>query len=110
LPAGALHLPASGPRLIEFIYPQPARPGNRSQQLALKMHCAYPMLVLVRLASSTAPPSDHQVEDQNAHGYDQKNVNQAAGDVETKTQEPQNEKNYKNRPKHRFSFLSVAGA
>jgi hypothetical protein len=53
--------------------------------------------------------SGDKVDDQYDHGYHQQDVNQAAGHVETEAQNPQKQKDYKNRPKHAQSPFSIAG-
>jgi hypothetical protein len=63
--------------------------------------------LLAPLASEiTAPPGD-QVDDQDNERYDQQKVNQAAGDMEAETQQPENEKDDKDCPKHCCSFCVV---
>jgi hypothetical protein len=52
------------------------------------------------------PTSSNQVDDQHNYGDDKQNMNQAASHMETETQDPQKQKDYKNRPKHaRSPFL-----
>jgi hypothetical protein len=52
------------------------------------------------LASKSASPSRHQVDDKNDERYNQQKMNQAARDVKTETKQPQNQNYYKNRPEH----------
>jgi hypothetical protein len=54
----------------------------------------------VRTAASRHPSPAHQVNDQDHQRYDQKQVNQAAGHVETEAEKPQNQKQNKDCPKH----------
>jgi hypothetical protein len=61
----------------------------------------------VWLASVITTASSDQVEDQNNQRYYQQNMNEAAGNVKAESQEPQNQKNYKNRPKHKSSFVAL---
>ena len=49
---------------------------------------------------SKRPASADQVDDQDDHSDDEKEVDQAAGDVEAETQDPQNQQNYKDSPEH----------
>jgi c-di-GMP-binding flagellar brake protein YcgR len=49
-----------------------------------------------------------QVEDQNDDRNDDQKVDQGAANMEAETQEPQNQKNYKERPEHNFSFAPRA--
>jgi hypothetical protein len=49
---------------------------------------------------SDRPPSGDQLNDQDDHGDRQQNVNQAPGNVETESQNPQDKQNHENRPKH----------
>jgi hypothetical protein len=58
-------------------------------------------------ALETSTARDQVVDQHDYRDYDQ-NVNQAATDVERESQEPQNEKNYKDRPKHDCSFAICA--
>jgi hypothetical protein len=46
--------------------------------------------------------SGNQVDDQNNYSDHQQEVDQAACDVKAETEKPQNQKNDKDRPKHRF--------
>jgi hypothetical protein len=56
------------------------------------------------------PSSGDQIDDQNDERYDQQKVNQASGDMEAETQQPENENDDKDCPKHCCSFFDVAGA
>jgi hypothetical protein len=56
------------------------------------------------LLVSPAAPTAYQVEDQDDDRNDDQNVDQAAADMEGEAEEPQNQKNDKNCPKHIFSF------
>jgi hypothetical protein len=47
--------------------------------------------------------SGDQLDDQDHNGDDQENVDQSAGDVEAEAEDPQNQQDYKNRPKHACS-------
>jgi hypothetical protein len=59
------------------------------------------------LASEYTPASGQQVEDQDDHRQYQKKVNQAAGNMEAEAQEPENQKNHKDCPKHSYSFAAL---
>jgi hypothetical protein len=48
----------------------------------------------------------NQVEDKDDDRNNDQDVDQAAADVERETQEPQNDENYKDCPKHDCSFAS----
>jgi hypothetical protein len=63
-----------------------------------------------RLDSEITSASGYQIEDQDDQRYDQQKVNQAAGNMKAETQEPQNEDDDKDCPKHGCSFFCVAGA
>jgi len=52
--------------------------------------------------SETAPSSSDQVEDQNDQCYDQEDVNKAASNMKAESQQPQNQKDYKDSPEHRY--------
>ena len=60
------------------------------------------------LASESTSPPSYEVEDQNNHCDDEQDVDQAAGDMEAETQEPQNQKNDHHCPEHNFSFVPRA--
>jgi hypothetical protein len=60
-------------------------------------------LLALNIASS---PAD-EIEDQNDHRDDQQNVNQTAGDVKAEAKQPQNQENYKDCPKHIYSFSAL---
>jgi hypothetical protein len=64
-------------------------------------------MLLDCLASVIAPSSCHQIEDKDDECNYQEKVNQAAGNMETEAQEPQNKNDYKNRPKHGFSLCAL---
>lgn len=51
------------------------------------------------------PAAGNQLNDQDHHSDYQQNVDEAAGDVEAKAKQPEDEKDYKNRPKHARSPL-----
>jgi hypothetical protein len=61
--------------------------------------------------SQTAKPSDRtstasqQINHQDHQRHNQQQVDQAAGNVKTKTEKPKNQKHNKNRPKHIYSPL-----
>jgi hypothetical protein len=59
------------------------------------------------MASQKSPSARHQVEDQDNHRDNQQNMYQAAGNMETEAQKPQNQKNNKNSPKHTPPFRIV---
>jgi hypothetical protein len=61
-------------------------------------------------ASEITPSSRDQVEDQDDQRYDQQKMNQAAGDMKAETQEPENENDDKDCPKHCCSLYCIAGA
>jgi len=50
--------------------------------------------------STSRSPSAQQIDDQHHEPHNQEYVDQAATDMETETQKPQDEKNNKNCPKH----------
>jgi hypothetical protein len=84
-----------------------ARQGLRAAQEASRLsailqNTGIPFIVLkgAPLASPAAPAAGDQVEDQNDQRYNQQKVNQAAGYMEAETQQPQNQENYENCPKH----------
>src|SRR5450755_513748 len=60
------------------------------------------------LGSDCSAATD-QVDDQNHDGNDQQNVDQTACYVETETEQPQNQENYKNRPKHELLLRLLRG-
>ncbi len=49
------------------------------------------------------PAPGHQVDDENDYGHDQKQMNQASGNMKTPSQQPQHQQNGKNCPKHGLS-------
>jgi hypothetical protein len=53
-----------------------------------------------RLALEAAASAGDQIEDENAERDHEKEVNEAAGDVETESQDPQNENDYEDGPEH----------
>jgi hypothetical protein len=55
----------------------------------------------------TSAPGDQVVDQYDYRDHDQ-NVDQAATDMEGESQEPQNEENYKDCPKHDCSFAMRA--
>src|SRR5260370_34959244 len=55
---------------------------------------------------SEDPAPGDQVDDQDDHGNDEKEVNQAACDVEAEAKNPQNEQDYKDSPEHSRSPCS----
>jgi len=59
------------------------------------------------LASESTPASGQQVEYQDDQRQNQEKVNHAAGNMETEAQQPQNENNYKDCPKHSRSFAAM---
>ena len=61
-----------------------------------------------RMNRKSRPSSGDQVDDQDDERYDQQNVNQGAGNVEAETQQPENEKDDKDCPKHCCSFCSAS--
>jgi hypothetical protein len=65
-------------------------------------------MVGFRPGPSECPAPADQVDDQDDHGDDEKKVNQAAGDVEAETQEPQDQNDYKNCPEHRILFSALS--
>jgi hypothetical protein len=50
-------------------------------------------------------PASDQVIDQDDHGYDQQDMNQAATDVADESQQPQNQQDYQYCPQHLFVLL-----
>jgi hypothetical protein len=54
----------------------------------------------VRGSSHCTSPSAQQVNDQNHHRYNQKQVDQGPADMQTEAEQPQNQKDNENRPKH----------
>jgi len=46
----------------------------------------------------------NQINDQNDHSYYEQQMDQAAPHMPEKTQKPENNKNYKYSPKHKFIF------
>lgn len=67
-----------------------------------------PACVPVELPLDCASACD-QVNHRNHHGYYQQKVNKTAGHMEAPAQQPENEQNCKNRPKHR-SHLGATGS
>jgi hypothetical protein len=60
--------------------------------------------------SKGAPPSGYQVEDQNNNRYNDQQMNQAATDMEAEAEQPQNQENYENCPKHILLLQLLAPA
>ena len=52
------------------------------------------------LASHRAPPSAQQVKAQHHDRYDEQDVYQAPGYMEAEAEQPQDQQNYEDRPKH----------
>ena len=63
---------------------------------------------LARLSEHPAPAD--QSDDQHDYSDDEQDVNQAACDVETEAQKPQDEQDYKDSPEHSRSPFSIEGA
>jgi hypothetical protein len=53
-----------------------------------------------------SPASRDQINDRDNQGDHQQEMDQAAGHVESPAQEPQDDEDCKNRPKHRYPFKS----
>lgn len=63
--------------------------------------CCWGMLFLFRPAeSSDGSSASYQADDRHDDGKHQQQVNQAAGDVESPSKQPQDEQNRKNGPEH----------
>jgi hypothetical protein len=56
----------------------------------------------------SAPASGEQVEEENHHSDHEQKVNESARHMKGEPQEPQNQKNHKQCPKHTFSFVPRA--
>jgi hypothetical protein len=50
--------------------------------------------------SNSSPPAREQVDQQDNDCDDQQQVDKASGHVKTKSQQPQNQQNYKDSPEH----------
>ena len=64
-------------------------------------------LVQAPLASESTSPPSYEVEDQDDHRQYKKKMNQAAGNMHAKTQQPQYENDHKDCPEHCYSFAAV---
>src|SRR5690348_6493168 len=53
----------------------------------------------IRLSDSRTPAA-HQLDDEDYQRNHQKQVDKGSGNVETKSEEPQNQQNYENCPEH----------
>lgn len=58
-------------------------------------------------ASQRAAASADQVYDQDHESYDEQHVDEAAGDMETEAQQPQDQNDNKKCPQHMFSFSAL---
>jgi hypothetical protein len=54
----------------------------------------------VSFTSESSAASGDEVEDQDNQGDDQQQVNQGAGDMKAEAQQPKNQNDYENCPKH----------
>jgi hypothetical protein len=52
-------------------------------------------------------PAGYQVDDEHDKRDNQQQMDQAASNVQAESNNPQNQKNYKDRPEHMLSFLSL---
>jgi hypothetical protein len=70
-----------------YFYVGHSNSGSRSQALR---------------ALSNRPTAAYQIDDQHNDGKHQHNVDQTARNVQTETEQPKNQQNYKNCPKHLY--------
>jgi hypothetical protein len=56
----------------------------------------------VNPCSEGAAPSAEQVEDQNYQGYDEQDMDETPGEVETEAEKPQDQNDNKDCPEHNY--------
>jgi hypothetical protein len=73
---------------------------------AAESQCRYTTLLRRSCAPSALNRSSasHQVDNQNDHRDNEQDMDEAAGHVEAPTEQPQDQENCKNRPKHRVTL------
>jgi hypothetical protein len=79
---------------------------GRNSALAQVQLSELPRINLQTLPIHSLSPSRHQVDDKHDHRNDQQDVNQAASNVKTEAQEPENQNDYKYCPQHTNSFYT----